>query len=125
MNISKFEYKGKPTLKTRQYLDYYECLNYIETKYGFKASDFENFYKGPLETEWQDAYSMGRPHLDFWHYIIDNYGHLHNECFFHMKLTSDVSTPKWVAQILSYWYQEFGEHANEKDELDLFVKWTT
>ena len=99
----------KPKVKTKKYLDYNECRNFLEEKYEYKERDYLGKFKYQSEclkevnakfgkswyntrpaefTEEQkqanDLYNElmnnGPEYKDFWHWVCDHY-EIHNGCF--------------------------------------------
>lgn len=115
----------KPKARSRKpELDFNECTDYIEKKYGYSTRGFafdEEKLLGPTtELEYRD----------FWHWVVDHYT-IHNGC--HIEFSQETldeykelepndpyGMKDWQIKI----YQDYlNEFADENGEINFYVWW--
>lgn len=126
----------KPTPKAQPALDFSECTDYIEQKYGIATRDYANSHiqfhewrrakgygdidsEGNLAgsskiwySEFQQAIKAGevvkRPYQDFWHWLVDTVCPTNGGTFLLDKEFGDCAEP-WQVEILGFYLDEFGK----------------
>jgi hypothetical protein len=100
---------NKPKRKSKEYLDYSACRNFLEEKYGYKERDYGgkwnyqdkiqkqitkkygkswwnkapaeyNEYEKLASDEYNELLKIQPEYLDFWHWVCDNH-EIHNGCY--------------------------------------------
>jgi len=111
----------KPSLKTRQYLDYNDCSEWVSHKLG---GDIRDWFKTYPEDE-GDEHSNDR-RGDFWDYVL----RLHedsiiNGCFFCLEVEGEwveEEARPWHMKILQCFAEEFAEHV-DRGCLEFWLEW--
>lgn len=133
---------------------YNEVITYIENKHGIKTRDYAN--SSSQFDEWCDSKGYGkkdsggitrsnsimfydeykediekglvkeRPHLDFWHWVIDFNDSISNGSIGRIydldtRITGTVDTPEFVRKILTLIVGE--GFANEENEFEFWAEW--
>lgn len=121
----------KPQIKSRDYWDYHEVIEYIEAKYGISTRGY--IPKCGFTEEQLNEIHSGTPYLDFWHWIVDRH-EIHNGSIFYLNLLGDYEEgrdendgdwdgddeyrPRWVREIQKMIFDEFGE-----GEMEMLTAW--
>lgn len=106
----------KPALRKVNYLDYHECSEYLEKKYGYEE---RNYKKHRFDISENDP--SNPPYCDFWHWVVDTFS-VHNGCdicFSNDWLEGNLED--WQKEILEHYLSEFGSGPNR--EVEFRVEW--
>lgn len=116
---------NKPTPVTKTYLDYFECMRYLEKKYNFNSTD----YAGRLK----EGYGSNAPYQNYWHWVLQSnpdasnggivhisapIGGYYNENGFH-----ELDDDDYREVIERYIFDEFGEYSEDGENLTFWVEW--
>ena len=140
----------KPKPRTQTYLDYNECCDYIEQKYGYDTRDFAGKYKyieekykeldrvygkgwrdmpmnqlhqlNPnIEADLQKIDEAEPPYLDFWHWVVDRCNVSNGGIIYFSRTDSEwPEDEKWIETIYNHFLDEF---ADENGELAMRTEW--
>ena len=103
----------KPEKKSITAYDYHECRDYLQRIHGYDERDYLGTFKGN-----DDA-----PYQDFWHFVLDQNGSIHNDCFFTMHEEWADGAEPWQKQILTYYLDAFGEGKKGERSIYFHVWW--
>ena len=105
---------NKPEPKTKTALDYHECRNYLQKKYGYDERNFAG---------WEPGIGDEKPYQDFWHFVLDKAEYITNGCYFWMNLdwVEDLDEDDFRTICLNRYFDEFGKPG--EDSIEFWVDW--
>ena len=98
---------NKPTIKSIEYWNYYECADYISKKY-FEGKNLDDFTGKYITAQYDDS----KEFQCFWHVILDKTELVNGApfyLFFGDEYDGEDETKKWYYPILKKFEEEFGE----------------
>lgn len=106
---------NRPQLKVKFALDYHECSEYLENKYGYNERDYAGRFG--------DTFNLDVPYQDFWHFVIEKADYITNGCYFVMykDWADGLDENDYRRIILNHYFQEFGK--DDEDGIKFWVEW--
>ncbi len=107
---------NKPKIKKVEYMDYSECCDYLEKKFGYEERNYKKH-----RYDLADGHPDNPPYCDFWHWVCDRFNISNGSSFSFSNDSLDSVEEDWQSEILEHYLAEFGEGPNR--EVNLIASW--